>query len=304
MDGILNIFKPEGITSYDVIRKLQKMTGEKKIGHIGTLDPFAQGVLPLFLGKMTKLIHLVNSDEKSYSVKAKLGYRSSTQDREGDLTPVPIPASIDDDLLEKTLHSFVGEIEQTPPMYSAVKVNGKRLYEYARDGKEIERKSRKIQIFWIKNLEISLPNFGFDVHCSKGTYIRTLAHDVAEKMGSGAYLTALTRTQHGRFFNWNDALKLDQIKNINKSDLQKKFIDPQCLLPEWHIVTANSFEMRKNICQGRLIPVGSDDICFSQEGKNSLNAIVKDQNQRLIAIGSLEFSQDSQYKFKPSKVFV
>lgn len=304
MDGILNIFKPEGITSYGVIRKVKKQTGEKKIGHIGTLDPFAQGVLPLFLGKMTKLIHLMNNDEKTYQVKAKLGYQSSTLDREGELTAVPIPKSIDSDLLKQTLFSFLGESEQIPPMYSAVKVNGKKLYEYARKGKEIERKSRKINIFWIKNIEISLPDFGFDVHCSKGTYIRSLVSDMAVNMGSGAYLTELTRTQCGRFFSLNDSLELDQINNIDKSNLQKKFIDPQWLLPEWHIVTANSFEMRKNICQGRLIPISSDDIRFSQEGKNSLNAIVKDQNKRLIAIGSLEFSQDSQYRFQPSKVFI
>lgn len=304
MDGILNIFKPEGITSYGVIREVKRYSGEKKIGHIGTLDPFAQGVLPLFLGKMTKLIHLMNNDEKTYRVKAKLGYHSNTLDREGELIEVPVPDSINPDSLQQTLLTFLGEIEQIPPMYSAVKVDGKRLYEYARKGEEIERKSRKIRIFWIKNIEISLPYFGFDVHCSKGTYIRTLVSDMAVKMGSGAYLTDLTRTQCGRFFSLNDSIELDQINNINKSDLQKKFIDPQCLLPGWHIITANSFEMRKNICQGRLVPIGSDDIRFSQEGKDSLNAIVKDKDKRLIAIGSLEFSQDCQYRFHPSKVLI
>jgi len=304
LDGILNIFKPEGITSYGVIREVKRYSGEKKIGHIGTLDPFAQGVLPLFLGKMTKLIHLMNNDEKTYRVKAKLGYHSNTLDREGELIEVPVPDSINPDSLQQTLLTFLGEIEQIPPMYSAVKVDGKRLYEYARKGEEIERKSRKIRIFWIKNIEISLPYFGFDVHCSKGTYIRTLVSDMAVKMGSGAYLTDLTRTQCGRFFSLNDSIELDQINNINKSDLQKKFIDPQCLLPGWHIITANSFEMRKNICQGRLVPIGSDDIRFSQEGKDSLNAIVKDKDKRLIAIGSLEFSQDCQYRFHPSKVLI
>ncbi|MCP4752599.1 MAG: tRNA pseudouridine(55) synthase TruB [Proteobacteria bacterium] len=304
MDGILNVFKPEGITSYDVIRKVKRIAGENKIGHTGTLDPFAQGVLPLFLGKMTKLIPCFNLDDKTYSVGARLGARSSTLDREGDIVEIPIPSKCDDQLVEETLRSFVGEIDQIPPMFSAVKVNGKKLYQYARKGQEVERKSRRVTVFWIRNIRCRLPNFSFEMRCSKGTYVRTLVDDLAKKMDTGAYLTELTRTRCGSFFRSETAVKLEGIENSDKFDLQRNFIDPQYILPDWHIVEVDSPEMQKRISQGRSIPVPLDKVRFSDLGKRFEKSMAKDRSDKLIAIGTLEFSQDSQCNFRPSKVLV
>ncbi len=304
MNGILNVFKPAGITSYGVIRQVKQISGQKKIGHLGTLDPMAEGVLPLFLGKMTKLIPHFNQADKTYSVKALFGAQSSTMDREGEITPVPIPETCTSDLITSVLQDFVGENEQIPPMYSAVKVKGKRLYTFARKGETVVRKARNITIYWIKNIECNLPDLSFDVHCSKGTYIRSLVSDVAEKAGTGAYMSALTRTRCGRFFKAENAVNLDEINNLNKIDLQKYFVDPQCMFNEWHIISTHSPETITHLCQGRSIPVTPDTLCLSEKGKQFSNSLVKDQQNRLIAIGRLEFSLDGHNRFHPSNVLI
>lgn len=304
MNGIINVFKPEGITSYDVIRLIKRIADQQKIGHSGTLDPSAQGVLPLFLGKMTKLISLFNQDNKTYNVTARFGAKSSTLDREGEIVEVPIPEKCDQKAVNTVLKSLVGEIEQIPPMYSAVKVKGRKLYQYAREGREITRKSRKITVLSVSNIRCKLPTLNFDIQCSKGTYIRTLVDDVAKKLGTSAYLTSLTRTSCGRFFKSENALKFDQIKLFNKIDLQRKFIDPECLLPEWHLIIINSQELWQQIRQGRAISILPGKIHFSDRGKDSPKAMVKDKQNELLAIGILEFSQDSCCNFRPEKVFI
>jgi len=303
LNGILNIFKPSHITSYGVIRLIKNLSGEQKIGHAGTLDPLAQGILPLFLGKMTKLLPHFNLDHKTYRVSATFGAKSTTLDREGELEPVPLTASIDGTCIQNGLHSFIGEIEQLPPMYSAVKVKGKKLYEYARKGMEVERPSRRVKVFWIKNVHWEKPSLSFEVHCSKGTYIRALVDDLAQSLGTGAYVENLTRTSFGRFFTLENTINLDQIKKFNKSDLQKNLIDPQYLLPEWHLIRANSPETEEHLSHGRSIQVPLDNIQFSAKGKSFNKAMVKNHQHQLLAIGDLEFSQDSGYSFQPSRVF-
>ncbi len=304
MNGILNVFKPAGITSYGVIRQVKQISGQKKIGHLGTLDPMAEGVLPLFLGKMTKLIQHFNLDDKTYSVQARLGAVSSTMDREGEISAVPIPDDCSNTSIFEALQGFTGEIEQIPPMHSAVKVEGKRLYTYARKGETVERQARKITIHWIKNIQCHLPELSFDVHCSKGTYIRTLVSDLGEKVGSGAYMSGLIRTACGQFFTDKNAIKLDEINKLNKIDLQKYFIDPHCLFTEWHIISTQSPETIAHLGQGRSIPVAPDALCLSDKGKHFSKSLVKDQQNRIIAIGRLEFSQDGHGKFHPSNVLI
>jgi len=304
LNGILNVFKPAGITSYGVIRQVKQASGQKKIGHIGTLDPMAEGVLPLFLGKMTKLIPHFNLDDKTYSVQACFGARSTTMDREGEITPVSVPDGCNNTSVIAGLKEFIGECEQIPPMYSAVKVNGKRLYQYARNGETVARKPRKITIHWIENIQCNLPDLSFSVRCSKGTYIRSLVSDLGEKVGTGAYMTALTRTACGHFFTDKNAIKLDEIKNLNKIDLQKCFIDPQCLFTEWHIISAQSPETITHLGQGRSIPVAPDTLCLSDKGEQVSKSLVKDQQNRIIAIGRLEFSQDGHGNFHPSNVLI
>ncbi len=304
MNGILNIFKPAGITSNGVIKEVKKLTGEKKIGHIGTLDPLAKGVLPLFLGKYTKLIPYCNLDNKVYEAVANLGATSTTLDCEGEIKPVPIPENCDLDAVSNCLKSFLGESEQIPPMFSAIKVNGKKLYQYAREGKIIERKPRKIIIFDIRLIDFDPPEIKFEVKCSKGTYIRTLVDDIAKKLGTRAYLKDLTRLASGDFFLKNNALTLEKAKKMDKSDLQRNFIDPKYILSDWHDVEIDSTILLKHISQGRTIPVPLDTKRFSNLEKRFSKAIATTQSGELIATGNLEFSQDTGCIFCPEKVFI
>lgn len=304
MNGILNILKPEGITSYGVIREVKRVTGEKKIGHTGTLDPLAKGVLPLFIGKLTKLIPHFNLDDKEYEVTAVLGQRSDTLDREGIMEPVPIPDDCHPDLVRARLNGFVGEISQVPPMYSAVKVKGKKLYQYARKGEDVERSPRMITIHTIDQISISMPEIRFKTRCSKGTYIRSLVRDLGESLGTAAVMTALTRTKSGDIFTLKNAESLDRVIKLNKSDLQKIFIDPQYLLPDWHVVTAGSEQICQYISQGRAIKVPPGDILVSRKGESEHHTLVKNGLNQTIAAGRLEFSQDGPAMFHPSSVFI
>lgn len=304
MKGIINIFKPSGITSNGVINEIKKVTGERKIGHIGTLDPLAEGVLPLFLGKYTKLIPYCNLDDKTYLATARLGGRSTTQDREGDIETVPIPESCTPAAIEFCLHAFLGESDQLPPMYSAVKIKGRKLYQYAREGITVERKARRIMIREIELVAIDMPAVTFRVKCSKGTYIRTLVEDVGEKLGTAAYLSALTRLASGRYFDKSNAIPLSEAKKIDKSDLQSRFIDPKYILSDWHDVEIQSTLLLKHISQGRTIPVPLDIERLSVPERQNSKAIATNQSGDLIATGSLEFSQDTGCIFRPEKVFI
>ena len=184
MHGILNVYKEKGYTSHDVVAKLRGITGQKKIGHTGTLDPDAVGVLPVCLGKGTKVCSLLTDENKTYEAVMLLGKVTDTQDISGKvLSERPLDASEDE--VRETVLSFQGEYDQIPPMYSAVKVQGKRLYELARKGQEVERKARRVEICSAEILETALPEVRMSVTCSKGTYIRTLCHDIGSKAGCG-----------------------------------------------------------------------------------------------------------------------
>ncbi|MBQ9928932.1 MAG: tRNA pseudouridine(55) synthase TruB [Lachnospiraceae bacterium] len=196
--GIINVYKEKGFTSHDVVAKLRGICKQKKIGHTGTLDPDAVGVLPVCLGSATKLCDMLTEKEKEYIAEFELGMVTDTQDISGKvLTESKVEAT--EEQVREVILSFVGDYDQTPPMYSALKVNGKKLYELAREGKEIERKSRPVRILEIEILEEKMPKFCIRVRCSKGTYIRTLCHDIGQKLGCGAVMTSLKRTQSGRF---------------------------------------------------------------------------------------------------------
>ncbi|WP_138205659.1 tRNA pseudouridine(55) synthase TruB [Haloimpatiens lingqiaonensis] len=217
MDGVLNIYKPEGITSFDVVKSIRKITGEKKVGHAGTLDPMASGILPVCLGKGTKIIEYIMENHKVYVAKLKLGIITDTYDREGkSLEEKPIDC-INKKKIEETIKSFVGVIEQVPPMYSALKVNGKRLYELARKGIEIERTARQINIDSIDILEIEIPYIKFKVQCSKGTYIRSLCYDIGKSLGVGATMWELERVENGPFKKENS----QPLSNINPENIKE-----------------------------------------------------------------------------------
>lgn len=211
INGIVNIYKEKGYTSHDVVAVLRKVIGQKKIGHTGTLDPDATGVLPVCLGRATKVCELLTDHDKTYEALLLLGKTTDTQDISGEVLEERDPGNLTEEEVRSCIESFIGEYDQIPPMYSALKVNGKKLYELAREGKTVERKSRKVQIHGIRILEMNLPHVRIEVDCSKGTYIRTLCHDIGEKLQVGGCMEELERTKVGRFLK-KDAVTLDEVR--------------------------------------------------------------------------------------------
>ena len=210
VNGILNVYKEKGYTSHDVVAKLRGIVGQKKIGHTGTLDPDAEGVLPVCLGRATKVCDMLTEKDKTYEAVLLLGKETDTQDISGTVLRVGETEGLTQEQVKDCVMSFVGEYDQIPPMYSALKVNGKKLYELAREGKTIERKSRKVEIKEIRILEMALPRVRMEVSCSKGTYIRTLCHDIGEKLGCFGCMESLLRTKVSRF-ELESSLKLSEI---------------------------------------------------------------------------------------------
>lgn len=201
MNGFLNVYKESGMTSHDVVAKLRKILNTKAIGHTGTLDPNATGVLPIAVGVATKAITYLEQDDKIYKAELTLGITTDTEDIWGKVVKEKNVKdfTLTDEEIESVIKSFIGKIKQIPPMYSAIKVNGKKLYELARDGIEIERAAREIEIFDIFDIEILNEKVRFTVHCSKGTYVRTLCSDIGYKLGCGAVMSNLERIKAGQF---------------------------------------------------------------------------------------------------------
>ena len=211
--GFLNIYKPKGMTSHDVVAKVRKILHIKQVGHTGTLDPFATGVLPIAIGKATKLIEYLD-DDKEYIATVQFGKTTDTYDLEGEVTETFDKKVTEVEVVE-ALKSFEGEISQIPPIYSAIKVNGKKLYDYARAGQQVEIKSRQVKIFKIELIDFDYENQAAKivVACSVGTYIRSIAYDLGIQLGCGGYLTALERTKAGKF-DVQDAVELDKLPNM------------------------------------------------------------------------------------------
>ena len=225
--GVLIIDKPEGITSHDVVAKVRKALHTKKVGHTGTLDPLATGVLVVCVEKATKLVQYLTCENKTYEVEMKLGIKSDTGDITGNIT------ESDDNIQNKlkaltvekiheTLQTFIGAQKQVPPMYSAIKVNGKKLYEYAREGVEIEREERDIEIHSIENVSFEKDILKYTVSCSKGTYVRSLCEEIAEKLGTCGTMTALRRTVTGEF-EIKDSIQIEEISEEKIISMEKLF---------------------------------------------------------------------------------
>ncbi|MCI8516453.1 MAG: tRNA pseudouridine(55) synthase TruB [Hungatella sp.] len=212
VDGVLNIYKEKGYTSHDVVAKLRGILHQKKIGHTGTLDPEAEGVLPVCLGKATRLCDMLTDNTKTYRAVLLLGRETDTQDATGQTVSEREP-EVTEEAVREAVMSFAGDYDQIPPMYSALKVDGKKLYELARAGKVVERQPRPVVIHEILVDHICLPRVTMTVCCSKGTYIRTLCHDIGRKLGCGGCMEALVRTRAGRF-RLEDSLKLSQVESL------------------------------------------------------------------------------------------
>lgn len=236
MNGVINIYKNTGMTSFDVVAMVRRVAKIKKVGHTGTLDPAASGVLPVCLGKATKIIDYIMENKKVYRVNLKLGMVTDTYDLEGEVLREEDASHITKDEILNCINSFLGTIDQVPPMYSALKQNGVRLYELARQGIEVHREARKVTIYSIENIKIeSNDNIQMDVCCSKGTYIRSLCYDIGEKLNVGATMTALERIQNGPFTK-EEAIN---IEDLTEELLEKHIISIEKALDSFEKITVN-----------------------------------------------------------------
>lgn len=211
VSGVLVIDKPVGVTSHDVVQIVRRGTGIRRAGHTGTLDPRASGVLVVLIGPAVRLSEYVATDDKRYQATIRLGTTTDTYDGEGRVTGTASFEDITEEQVEEALKQFVGEIEQVPPPYSAIKVKGRRAYDMARKGEEVKLQPRKIKVYHLELLEWAPPDLVVDVHCSSGTYVRSLAHDLGEVLGCGAYLVGLRRTKSGNF-TLRDAVSLRRLQ--------------------------------------------------------------------------------------------
>lgn len=251
MFGVINIYKPKGMTSHDVVGILRKKLNIKQVGHTGTLDPFAEGVLPVCVGKATRLIEYFE-DDKEYLATVQFGSQTTTYDLEGDITQTSSTKITQTDL-EKALEIFQGEILQTPPIYSAIKVNGKKLYEYAREGKEVKIEPRKVTIYKIelKSFDEIKQQAEISIKCSKGTYIRSIANDLGVNLGCFGHLVKLIRTQAGKFLVGN-SVQLDDLDIKNKIQSPLEVLS----LPQ---INVNDI-MHERISHGMSIKTNTDKI--------------------------------------------
>lgn len=240
MDGIIVINKPKNCTSHDIVRKAKKILNEK-VGHTGTLDPNATGVLPLLVGKGTQISKYLINHDKKYEAVLKLGEKTDTADIEGKVieTKQVQPSNLKKENVEKVLKSLIGKQEQVPPMYSAIKVNGKKLYEYARQGQKIEIQPRLIEIYDLELIKIEEQEITYKVHCSKGTYIRTLCEQIAEKLQTVGYMKELKRTQVGEFAIENSAT-IEELEN-NK---EKYFITIEKYFEQYPQIQLNTKKLQ------------------------------------------------------------
>ena len=293
--GIINVYKEKGFTSFDVVAKLRGILKTKKIGHTGTLDPDAEGVLPVCIGRATKVCDILTDKDKVYEAVMLLGVETDTQDTSGEVLKEQ-SVEVSEEAVREAVLSFVGEYAQVPPMYSALKVNGKKLYELAREGKTVERKERKVTIFSIEILEIDLPRVRMSVHCSKGTYIRTLCHDVGQKLGCGGCMDKLLRTKVG-VFELADTLKLAEIDALAKEGLvEEKIISVDELFEdytkvwmkqEFDVVVHNGNRVKKKMFE---------------EKPNSNTERLRVYDSKGEFIGIYEYSEERS-DFKPVKMF-
>ncbi len=312
-NGIINIYKEKGYTSHDVVAKLRGILHQKKIGHTGTLDPDATGVLLVCLGKGTKLCDMITDKDKTYRAQLILGITTDTQDisgtvksdRQKEVMEKYHNQEITDEQVRDVIESFVGPYMQVPPMYSALKVNGKKLYELARQGKEVERKARLVQIYHIKIEKIELPYITMEVSCSKGTYIRTLCEDIGEKLKTGACMGTLERTGVGKF-RIEDAVTLAQVEE--KKDQVTDFILPVDAMFETKSIVVRK-ESESRIYNGNIISDRDISNIKSCDGKKEeeLSAFSDMENVKVYNTKN-EFVAVYQYRkadniFKIQKMF-
>lgn len=307
INGIVNVYKEKDFTSHDVVAKLRGILKQKKIGHTGTLDPQAEGVLPVCLGNATKLCELLTDKVKTYKATMILGFTSDTEDMTGKVTRVSSEEEVKalgEEKVIEAINSFVGEYDQVPPMYSALKVNGKKLYELAREGKEIERKPRKVDILSIEICSINLPNVEFNVICSKGTYIRSLCRDIGEKLNTGGCMESLVRTKVSNF-DIKDAHKLSEIEEMVKNG-EVFFTSIEDMLDIYEKIKVTSL-FDKLVLNGNKLEINTlidekiIDASISANAENTSDSLFRiyDSTDKLIGL----YKKEKNY-LKPYKMFI
>lgn len=299
MDGIIAVWKPAGWTSHDVVAKVRRIVRMKRIGHAGTLDPMVTGVLPLCLGRSTRVVEYLQERPKAYEAVIQLGTATDTEDLTGTVLEELAGIQVTREQVLQVLQSFVGEIDQVPPMYSAVKVDGKRLYELAREGKTVERKSRKVTIHQIDLLNADLdaekPRFAFSVICSKGTYIRTLCVDIGRALGVPAAMAELTRTMSGGITR-EQCVTLEELEELQAAGrLEEKMLSADIAIDHLQRVQADA-AVTEMALRGQKIPYKRMTASFDS------SSLVRLYGENDAFIGIFE-ADDEALALKPVKVF-
>lgn len=298
INGIVNVYKEKGFTSFDVVAKMRGIFHQKKIGHTGTLDPDAEGVLPVCLGKATKICDLLTDKDKEYVAVLLLGQETDTQDISGEVLKQAEVAVTEEEVRNAVL-SFVGSYEQVPPMYSALKVNGQKLCDLARQGITIERKARPVTIHEIEIIRVELPEVEMRVSCSKGTYIRTLCDDIGKKLGCFGCMKSLLRTRVDKF-SLENAYTLEELQNLVMKPLEEwTFLESvDSVFQKYNAVVAEA-DAQKWIVNGNRIPASL--ICDFSKDKQQEFVRLYDNNRKFIGIYT--FLQDAN-EYKPVKLFM
>ncbi|MBT3188584.1 MAG: tRNA pseudouridine(55) synthase TruB [Anaerolineae bacterium] len=294
ISGVLVIDKPTGMTSHDVVNIVRRGTGIRRAGHTGTLDPRASGVLVILVGPAVRLSEYISASDKRYQAIIRMGTATDTYDAEGAFTREEVSVDVTEEQFEAELKKFEGEVEQTPPAYSAVKVNGRKAYEMARKGEEVELEPRMIQVHHLEVLEWATPEVVVDVHCSSGTYIRSLANDLGEVLGCGAYLVGLRRTKNGRF-SLRDSIPLRKLKEAFEAGDWYKYILPAAeSLSDWHSVELDPDEV-ETLRHGQRVKAEPGTEVEMARG-------ISDAGE-LVALIKLVEAEDGTLEWQPKKVF-
>ena len=291
MNGVLLLRKSAGMTSHDVVAQVRKIFQTKKVGHAGTLDPFATGLLVACLGDATRIVQYLTDGEKTYRATMKLGERTDTQDYTGEVVERRDVPPLTEDEVRRMFAQFTGEITQIPPMYSARRVRGQRLYELARAGKEVEREARPVTIYELTFTGMALPYLHFQVVCSKGTYIRTLANDLGEAFGCGAHVTELERIQSGRFL-LRDAVSLEELAAMrgDRERLRQSLLPIEAALAEWPAVVLDEAAAGRVVHGAAVaLPVEAAEML-----RPTANIRVHNQAGMLIALARIERQPDTE----------
>lgn len=308
MNGIINVLKPPGMTSHDVVNYIRRLTGMKKVGHTGTLDPGAAGVLPLCVGKATRVAEYLIADDKSYRAECTFGASTDTQDNYGQILDVVDASYLTQDSITDALMTFTGRLEQVAPMFSAVKIQGKKLYEHARAGQQIEREARSINIYSIKPLYYEdvgtpCPKVFFEIICSKGTYVRTICHDLGQKLGCGGHMSFLIRTKVGDF-TLKEAVTLEELKHYADTGLMDQvFLSMDLVLKNMIPIKVRDSAVSSVIAGNKLYPPG----VIEMPSQLSEGQIVRLQAEdKLLALAKVIVAEEeaTRYIFQPFKVLV